>query len=113
MGQIREESIRYRVIHLLAKDIAVAMTHGSKYGEEYYSLVNGQHTTQGGTHQAALREAVVKTVREFYKKDFDATDIRASIVAALSIKVQEPVFVSQKKSSQGSLSIGPAWPTVR
>ena len=82
------QNIRYPIIHLKAEDIEVAMTHGQQYGEEYYSFVNGQHTTQGGTHQAAFREAVVKTVREFYKKEFDASDIRASIVAAVAIKVQ-------------------------
>ncbi len=113
MRNVEEESIRYPVIHLRGTDIEVAMTHGSQYGEEYYSFVNGQHTTQGGTHQAALREAVVKTVREFYKKDFDATDIRASIVAAISVKVQEPVFESQTKTRLGSLNIGPDGPSVR
>ncbi|QEC51077.1 topoisomerase-4 subunit B [Anseongella ginsenosidimutans] len=113
MRNVEEESIRYPVIHLRGNDIELAMTHGSQYGEEYYSFVNGQHTTQGGTHQAALREAVVKTLREFYKKDFDATDIRASIVAAISIKVQEPVFESQTKTRLGSLNIGPDGPSVR
>lgn len=113
MRNVEVESIRYPVIHLRGHDIEVALTHGSQYGEEYYSFVNGQHTTQGGTHQAALREAVVKTVREFYKKDFDATDIRASIVAAISIKVQEPVFESQTKTRLGSLNIGPDGPSVR
>ena len=73
-----------------------------KYGEEYYSFVNGQHTTQGGTHQAAFREALVKTIREFYKKDFDTSDIRASMIAAISLKVQEPVFESQTKTKLGS-----------
>src|SRR6201994_241479 len=90
------ETIRYPIIHLKGEDIEVAMTHGQQYGEEYYSFVNGQHTTQGGTHQAAFREAVAKTLREFYlaknKKDLDASDIRASIVGAISVKVQEPVF---------------------
>ena len=81
----------YPPIHLIGEDIEVAMTHGNGYNESYYSFVNGQHTTQGGTHQAAFREAVVKTVREFYKKDFDASDIRTSIIAAISIKVEEPV----------------------
>lgn len=110
---IDQESARYPIIHLKGDDIEVAMTHGIQYGEEYYSFVNGQHTTQGGTHQAAFREAVVKTVREFYKKDFDATDIRASIVAAISIRVQEPVFESQTKTKLGSQNIGPEGPTVR
>ncbi|HXC07067.1 MAG TPA: ATP-binding protein, partial [Bacteroidia bacterium] len=85
--------ILYPIVHLRGIDIELAMTHSfSQYGEEYYSFVNGQHTTQGGTHQAAFREAVVKTVREFYKKDFEAVDVRTSIIAAISIKVQEPVF---------------------
>ena len=84
------------------------MTHSQKgYGEQYFSFVNGQHTTQGGTHQAAFREAVVKTVREFYGKNFDAVDIRQSIVAAVSIKVIEPVFESQTKTKLGSNEIGP------
>lgn len=107
------QNIRYPIIHLKAEDIEVAMTHGQQYGEEYYSFVNGQHTTQGGTHQAAFREAVVKTVREFYKKEFDASDIRASIVAAVAIKVQEPVFESQTKTKLGSQNIGPEGPSVR
>ena len=110
---IDAESMRYPIIHLKGEDIEVAITHGQQYGEEYYSFVNGQHTTQGGTHQAAFREAVVKTVREFYKKDFDAADIRASIIGAIAIKVQEPVFESQTKTKLGSQSIGPEGPTVR
>ena len=107
------EANRYPIIHLKGEDIEIAMTHGQQYGEEYYSFVNGQHTTQGGTHQQAFREAVVKTIREFYKKEFDASDIRASIVAAVSIRVQEPVFESQTKTKLGSLNIGPDGPTVR
>ncbi|SMO32525.1 DNA topoisomerase IV subunit B [Solitalea koreensis] len=107
------ETIRYPIIHLKGSDIEVAMTHDNHYGEEYYSFVNGQNTTQGGTHQAAFREAVVKTVREFFKKEYDATDIRASIVAAISIKVQEPVFESQTKTKLGSQNIGPEGPSVR
>ncbi|QNL51437.1 type IIA DNA topoisomerase subunit B [Olivibacter sp. SDN3] len=107
------EAMRYPIIHLKGDDIEVAMTHGQQYGEEYYSFVNGQHTTQGGTHQAAFREAVVKTIREFYKKEFDAADIRASIIAAIAIKVQEPVFESQTKTKLGSQSVGPEGPTVR
>jgi Type IIA topoisomerase (DNA gyrase/topo II, topoisomerase IV), B subunit len=110
---IDTESMRYPIIHLRGDDIEIALTHGQQYGEEYYSFVNGQHTTQGGTHQAAFREAVVKTVREFYKKDFDASDIRASIVGAIAIKVQEPVFESQTKTKLGSQNIGPEGPTVR
>jgi topoisomerase IV subunit B len=107
------ENIRYPIIHLKGEDIEIAMTHGQSYGEEYYSFVNGQHTTQGGTHQAAFREAVVKTIREFYKKEFDASDIRSSIVAAISIRVQEPVFESQTKTKLGSQNVGPDGPTVR
>lgn len=107
------ETIRYPIIHLKGEDIEIAMTHGGQYGEEYYSFVNGQHTTQGGTHQAAFREAVVKTIREFYKKEFDASDIRASIVSAIAIRVQEPVFESQTKTKLGSQNIAPDGPTVR
>ncbi|HBF88451.1 MAG TPA: DNA topoisomerase IV [Bacteroidales bacterium] len=103
----------YPLIHLRGEDIEIAFTHGRQYGEEYYSFVNGQHTTQGGTHLLAFREAVVKTVREFYKKDFDASDIRTSIVAAISIKVEEPVFESQTKTKLGSKDIGPNGPSVR
>ncbi|MEC3881072.1 DNA topoisomerase IV subunit B [Parapedobacter sp. 10938] len=110
---IDAESMRYPIIHLKGEDIEIAITHGQQYGEEYYSFVNGQHTTQGGTHQAAFREALVKTVREFYKKDYDASDIRASIIGAVAIKVQEPVFESQTKTKLGSQSIGPEGPTVR
>jgi len=110
---IDTEGMRYPIIHLKGEDIEVALTHGQQYGEEYYSFVNGQHTTQGGTHQAAFREAIVKTVREFYKKEFDASDIRASIIGAIAIKVQEPVFESQTKTKLGSQSIGPEGPTVR
>ncbi|UPL50853.1 DNA topoisomerase IV subunit B [Hymenobacter sublimis] len=107
------ESLRYPIIHLKAEDIELALTHGNDYGEEYYSFVNGQYTTQGGTHLAAFREAVVKTLREFYKKDYDAADIRGSIVAAISVRVQEPVFESQTKTKLGSLNMGPDGPTVR
>ncbi len=103
----------YEVIHLKGEDIELAMTHGHQYGEEYYSFVNGQHTTQGGTHLAAFREAVVKAIRDFYKKDFDISDIRTSIIAAISIKVQEPIFESQTKTKLGSKDIGPEGPSVR
>jgi topoisomerase IV subunit B len=89
------------------------MTHGDQYGEEYYSFVNGQHTTQGGTHLAAFREAVVKTIREFYKADYEASDIRSSIVAAISVRVQEPVFESQTKTKLGSLNVAHDGPTMR
>ncbi|WP_303311484.1 DNA topoisomerase IV subunit B [Hymenobacter sp. BT730] len=107
------ESLRYPIIHLKGEDIELALTHGNDYGEEYYSFVNGQYTTQGGTHLAAFREAVVKTIREFYKKEFDAADIRGSIVAAISVRVQEPVFESQTKTKLGSMNMGPDGPTVR
>src|SRR5690606_36184529 len=107
------EGMRYPIIHLRGEDIEIALTHGQQYGEEYYSFVNGQHTTQGGTHQAAFREALVKTIREFYKKEFDASDVRASIIGAIAIKVQEPVFESQTKTKLGSQSVGPDGPTVR
>ena len=111
--KLDEESRRYPIIHLKGNDIEVAITHSNQYSEEYYSFVNGQFTTQGGTHLAAFREAVVKTVREFFKKDFDASDVRQSIVAAVAIRVQEPVFESQTKTKLGSQSIGPDGPTVR
>jgi len=104
----------YPIIHIKEDDFECAFTHTSKqYGEEYYSFVNGQHTTQGGTHQAAFREAIVKTIREFYKKDFDASDIRSSIVAALSIKIVEPVFESQTKTKLGSSHIESGGPGIR
>ncbi len=108
-----EDNLRYPIIHLKGDDIEIALSHTNQYGEEYYSFVNGQYTTQGGTHQAALREAVVKTVREFYKKDFDATDIRASIVGAIAVRVQEPVFESQTKTKLGSQNVAPDGPTMR
>lgn len=108
-----EESIRYPIIHLKGEDIELALTHANQYGEEYYSFVNGQYTTQGGTHLAALREAIVKTVREFYNKNFEATDVRASIVGAVAVRVQEPVFESQTKTKLGSQSVGPDGPTMR
>ncbi|MDX9695777.1 MAG: DNA topoisomerase IV subunit B [Bacteroidales bacterium] len=97
----------YPIVHIKGEDIEVAMTHGNHYGEEYYSFVNGQYTSQGGTHLIAFREALVKTIREFYHKDFDPSDIRASIVAAISIKVEEPVFESQTKTKLGSKNISP------
>ncbi|MEI6275862.1 MAG: DNA topoisomerase IV subunit B [Prolixibacteraceae bacterium] len=103
----------YPIIHLKGEDIESAITHGNQYGEDYYSFVNGQHTVQGGTHLAAFREALIKTIRDFYKKEFDASDIRASIVAAISIKVEEPVFESQTKTKLGSRDIGPDGMSVR
>jgi topoisomerase-4 subunit B len=106
--------IIHPIIHLKGDDIEVALTHSERsQGEIYYSFVNGQHTTQGGTHQNAFREALVKTIRDFYNKSFDAADIRDSIVAAVSIKVMEPIFESQTKTKLGSNDIGPEGPTVR
>ncbi len=106
--------VLFPIIHLRGDDIEVAITvSGKQYSEQYYSFVNGQHTTQGGTHQAAFREAVVKTAREFYNKSFEAADIRQGIVAAVSIKVIEPVFESQTKTKLGSAEMGPEGPTVR
>jgi topoisomerase IV subunit B len=107
------ELLRYPVIHSRAKDIEFALTHANQYGEEYYSFVNGQHTTQGGTHLAAFRESIVKTIREFYKKDFDAADIRASVVGAISVRIQEPVFESQTKTKLGSQNISKDGQTIR
>ncbi|MCU0400673.1 MAG: type IIA DNA topoisomerase subunit B [Algoriphagus sp.] len=112
-NKVDEESIRYPIIHLKGNDIEVALTHSGSYGEEYYSFVNGQYTTQGGTHLAAFREAIVKTIREFYKKDYDASDIRQSVVAAIAVRVQEPVFESQTKTKLGSQNIGPDGPSLR
>jgi topoisomerase-4 subunit B len=97
-----EDELRYPIIHLKAEDIEVAITHNSDYGEEIFSFVNGQYTTQGGTHQQAFREAFVKTIRDFYKKDYEAADIRQSITAAVSVRVVEPVFESQTKTKLGS-----------
>lgn len=113
--KINEEEIRYPIIHCKGKDIEFALTHTNQYGEEYYSFVNGQYTTQGGTHLAAFREALVKTIREFFKKDFDASDIRASVVAAISVRIQEPIFESQTKTKLGSTNLTPdeSSPTIK
>jgi len=108
-----EDEIRYPIIHLKGEDIEVALTHENAYGEEYYSFVNGQFTTQGGTHLAAFREGYVKTIREFYKKDYDAADIRGSICAAISVRVQEPVFESQTKTKLGSSNVFEGGPSMR
>ena len=111
---IDQEDMVYPIIHLLGNDIEIALTHSkSQYSEEYYSFVNGQNTTQGGTHLGAFREGVVRTIKEFYNKNFEASDIRKSIVAAISIKVEEPVFESQTKTKLGSTEMGPDAPTVR
>lgn len=111
--KIEAEEMRYPILHLKGEDIEIAMTHGSQYGEEYYSFVNGQNTTQGGTHLAAFREGVVRGVRAYYKKDFDAADIRGSIVGAIAVRVQEPVFESQTKTKLGSVNMAPDGPSVR
>lgn len=108
-----EDELRYPIIHLKGEDIEVAITHNDQYGEEYYSFVNGQFTTQGGTHLAGFREAYVKAIREFYKKDYDYADIRGSICAAISIRVQEPVFESQTKTKLGSTLMFEKGPAVK
>src|SRR5690554_2286772 len=111
---IHEDDMVYPIIHLKSEDVEVAITHSkTQYSEEYYSFVNGQNTTQGGTHLAAFREAVVKTIREFYNKNYEANDIRKSIVSAVSVKVMEPVFESQTKTKLGSTDMGSGLPTVR
>ncbi len=103
---------RYPIMHLKGDDIEIAITHGQQYGEEYYSFVNGQNTTQGGTHLQAFRAAIVRTVRDFYGKNYDTKDIQASIIGAISVRVEEPVFESQTKTKLGSHSIGPDGPSV-
>ena len=113
LNYTENQKISYPIIHLKDKDIEVALTHGYQYGEEYYSFVNGQNTTSGGTHLAAFREAVVKTTRDFFKKDFDATDIRASIISSISIRIQNPIFESQTKTRLGSTDIDDNGLTVR
>jgi topoisomerase-4 subunit B len=111
---ISEDDMQYPVIHLEGDDIEIALTHSkSQYSEEYHSFVNGQNTTQGGTHLGAFREAIVKTIKEFYNKPFEASDIRKSIVSAVAVKVEEPVFESQTKTKLGSTDIGPKGPSVR
>jgi topoisomerase-4 subunit B len=107
------EDIRYPIIHLKGEDIEVALTHGQLYGEQYYTFVNGQNTTQGGTHLQAFKETVVKVIRDFYGKNFDTKDVRASIIAAISIRVEEPVFESQTKTKLGSTEMGPEGVSVR
>jgi len=102
----------YPIIHLSGEDIEMVLTHSDQYGEEYYSFVNGQHTTQGGTHLAAFREAVARTIKEYYSKNFDYADIRSGMVGAISIKVEEPVFESQTKTKLGSKDVGPDGPSV-
>jgi topoisomerase-4 subunit B len=102
----------YPIIHIKGEDIEIAITHGTSYGEDYYSFVNGQHTTQGGTHLQAFKEAYIKTIREFYKKDFDPADIKSSIIAAICVKIEEPVFESQTKTKLGSKDMGNEGPSV-
>ncbi|MCF8237489.1 MAG: type IIA DNA topoisomerase subunit B [Saprospiraceae bacterium] len=108
-----QEELRYPIIHLNGPDLEIALSHGDLYGEHYYSFVNGQFTTQGGTHLSAFREAIVKVVRDFYKKDFDSKDIRASIVTAISIRIEEPVFESQTKTKLGSQNMSPTGTSIR
>ncbi len=103
----------YPIIHLKGDDIEIALSHGNQYGEDYYSFVNGQNTTQGGTHLAAFKESLVKAIRDFFRKDFEPSDIRTSIITALSIKVEEPVFESQTKTKLGSKNMAPGGPSVR
>ncbi len=111
--KVDTETVLYPIMHFKEPDFEVAITHGHQYGEEYYSFVNGQYTTQGGTHLSAFKEAFVKTVRDFYKKDFDAADIRVSITAAVAVRVQEPVFESQTKTKLGSTEIAPGGQGMR
>lgn len=112
-NKTNEEDNRYKIVHFKSADLEIAFTHNNQYGEEYYSFVNGQNTTQGGTHLAAFRESIVKVVRDFYKKEYDPADIRASIVAAVAIRIQEPVFESQTKTKLGSQHISPNGATIR
>ncbi len=111
--KIKEEECRYPIIHLKGDDIEIALTHGNQYGEEYYSFVNGQFTTQGGTHLNAFKEAIVKVIREFYNKNFEVADIRQAVVGAISVRVQDPVFESQTKTKLGSQNMGPDSPSIR
>ena len=114
MDHTNENDLLYPIIHLKGNDIEVAISHSkTQYSEEYHSFVNGQHTTQGGTHQAAFREGLVKTIREHFGKNYEASDIRKSIISAISIKVMEPVFESQTKTKLGSTDMGGGMPTVR
>ncbi|MCL1957489.1 MAG: type IIA DNA topoisomerase subunit B [Fibromonadales bacterium] len=108
-----KDSMRYPIIHCKGKDIEIAFTHGELYGEHYFSFVNGQHTSQGGTHQAAFREGVVKGVRDFFKKDFDGSDVRNYMLAAVSVRIQEPVFESQTKTKLGSTTVAPGGAALR
>ena len=111
-NRVDVERLRYPIIHLKGEDIEIAMSHGNHYGEQYVSFVNGQNTTQGGTHLNAFKAALVKTIRDFYGKNYDPQDIRTAIVAAISVKVQEPVFESQTKTKLGSLNVAPDGPSI-
>jgi len=111
--KVNPETLLYPVVHAKGADVELAFSHTDSYGEDYYSFVNGQYTTQGGTHLQAFREAIVKTIREFYKKEFDASDIRGSIAAAISVRVMEPVFESQTKTKLGSTDMGPDGPSIK
>jgi topoisomerase-4 subunit B len=113
LRKTNEDEIRYPIIHLKGDDIEVAISHTNEYGEDIYSFVNGQHTTQGGTHQQAFREAYVKTIRDFFKKDYEAADIRTGIVAAISVRVVEPIFESQTKTKLGSVNVAEEGPSMR
>ena len=112
-SKINADKVSYPTIHLKNSDIEIAFTHSNQYGEEYYTFVNGQNTVQGGTHLSAFKESLTKTIRDFYKREIEAVDIRSSIVAAISIKIQNPIFESQTKTKLGSFDIGPKGPTVR
>lgn len=111
-NKTKNEVLRYPIIHLKGEDIEIAMSHGNHYGEQYHSFVNGQYTTQGGTHLNAFRDGICKAVREAYNKNYDVKDIRASIIGAVSVRVEEPVFESQTKTKLGSLNMGPDRPTI-
>lgn len=113
LRKTNEEEIRYPIVHLKGTDVEIAFTHNNDYGEDLYSFVNGQYTTQGGTHVVAFRDAFVRTIREFYKKDYDTSDIRQSIVAAISVRVQEPVFESQTKTKLGSQVVYEGGPSMK
>jgi len=112
-NKTNEETNRYPIIHLKGEDIEIALTHANQYGEEYYSFVNGQNTTQGGTHLAAFRESIVKTIRDHFGKNYDARDVQTAIIAAISVRVEEPVFESQTKTKLGSQYIAPGGATMR
>jgi topoisomerase-4 subunit B len=111
--KVDEKNIRYPIIYLKGEDIEVALTQSNQYGDDYYSFVNGQFTTQGGTHLNAFREAIVKTIRDFYNKNFDSRDIHSGMIGAISVRIEEPIFESQTKTKLGSNNISPDGPTLR